>query len=63
MKRNKAGAPDGNKNAAKAATERLPWRMPSRWGIRQEIERRAKAKKQKPIVVLRELFGTRQEKP
>lgn len=51
------GAPKGNKNAAKGDTERLPWRLPVEWGIRDAIEKAAKAKKLKPAEVLKAHFG------
>ena len=56
-KPSKRGAPKGNQNAAKGDTERLPWRLPVEWGIRDAIKKAAKAKKLKPAEVLKAHFG------
>ena len=56
-KPSKRGAPKGNQNAAKGETERLPWRLPVEWGIREAIEAAAKAQKLKPAEVLKMHFG------
>ena len=56
-KPSKRGAPKGNQNAAKGETERLPWRLPVEWGVRDAIESAAKAQKLKPAEVLKAHFG------
>lgn len=56
-KPSKRGAPKGNRNAAKGETERLPWRLEIAWGIRSNIEARARAQGIKPAEVLKAAFG------
>lgn len=56
-KPSKRGAPKGNQNAAKGDTERLPWRLPVEWGVRDAIETAAQAKGIKPAEVLKAHFG------
>ena len=56
-KPSKRGAPKGNQNAAKGDTERLPWRLPVEWGIRDAIETAAKLQSIKPSEVLKAHFG------
>lgn len=54
MKKRKPGRPKGT---VKEATERLPWRFPEAWGLREKIEAIAQASGEKPINVLAKAFN------